>query len=47
LGRLAAGEVATLIMTEARGASNQKAKRGLGWQPRDASWRHGFAQGLE
>ena len=46
LGRLAAGEAATLMMTEARGASNQKAKRELGWQPRYASWRQGFAQGL-
>jgi 2-alkyl-3-oxoalkanoate reductase len=46
LGRLAAGEMATLMMTEARGASNEKAKRELGWTPRYASWRQGFAQGL-
>jgi nucleoside-diphosphate-sugar epimerase len=46
LGRLAAGEMATLMMTEARGASNAKAKREFGWQPRYASWRQGFAQGL-
>ena len=46
LGRLAAGETATLMMTEARGASNAKAKRELGWTPRYASWRQGFAQGL-
>ena len=46
LGRLAAGEAATAMMTEARGASNEKAKRELGWQPRYASWRQGFAQGL-
>ena len=46
LGRLAAGEMATLMMTEARGASNEKAKRELGWQLRYPSWRHGFAQGL-
>jgi 2-alkyl-3-oxoalkanoate reductase len=46
LGRLAAGEVATAMMTEVRGASNEKAKRELGWQPRYASWRQGFAQGL-
>jgi nucleoside-diphosphate-sugar epimerase len=46
LGRLAAGEAATLMMTEARGASNEKAKRELGWQPRYASWRQGFVQGL-
>src|SRR5918999_1725782 len=46
LGRLAAGEIATLMMTEARGASNEKAKRELGWQLRYPSWRQGFAQGL-
>jgi nucleoside-diphosphate-sugar epimerase len=46
LGRLAAGEAATLVMTEVRGASNAKAKRELGWQPHYASWRQGFAQGL-
>ena len=46
LGRLAAGEVATLMMTESRGASNEKARRELAWQPRYASWRQGFAQGL-
>ena len=46
LGRLAGGEVATVMMTEVRGASNEKAKRELGWQPRYASWRQGFAQGL-
>ena len=46
LGRLAAGEAATLMMTESRGASNEKAKRELGWQPSYASWRQGFAQGL-
>ncbi len=46
LGRLAAGEMATVMMTDARGASNTKAKRELGWEPRYASWRQGFAQGL-
>ncbi len=46
LGRLAAGEMATLMMTDACGASNAKAKRELGWKPRYASWRQGFAQGL-
>jgi nucleoside-diphosphate-sugar epimerase len=34
------------MMTDARGASNAKAKRELGWQPHYASWRQGFAQGL-
>jgi 2-alkyl-3-oxoalkanoate reductase len=46
LGRLLAGEAATVMMTEGRGASNAKAKRELGWQPRYPSWRRGFAQGL-
>ena len=46
LARVAAGEAATLMMTDVRGASNAKAKRELGWQPRYASWRQGFAQGL-
>ena len=34
------------MMTEVRGASNEKAKRELGWKPRYVSWRQGFAQGL-
>jgi nucleoside-diphosphate-sugar epimerase len=46
LGRLAAGEAATVMMTEIRGASNAKARRELGWQLRYPSWRQGFAQGL-
>jgi nucleoside-diphosphate-sugar epimerase len=46
LGRLFAGEFATVMMTEARGASNAKAKRELGWAPRYASWREGFATGM-
>jgi 2-alkyl-3-oxoalkanoate reductase len=46
LGRLAAGETATLMMTDSRGSSNQKAKRELGWRLGYSSWRQGFAQGL-
>jgi nucleoside-diphosphate-sugar epimerase len=46
LGRLLAGEVAAAMMTEVRGASNEKAKRELGWKLRYPSWRQGFAQGL-
>src|SRR5688572_20404320 len=46
LGRLAAGEMATAMMTELKGASNEKAQRELGWQLRYPSWRQGFAQGL-
>ena len=44
LGRLVAGEVGAVMMTEVRGASNEKAKRELGWLPRHASWREGFAE---
>jgi nucleoside-diphosphate-sugar epimerase len=44
LGRMLAGEAAAVMMTEVRGASNQKAKRELGWQPRHPSWREGFAE---
>ncbi len=33
--------------TEARGASNAKAKRELGWEPRYPSWREGFAAAYE
>ena len=40
--RLAAGEVGAVLMTELRGASNARAKRELGWQPRHPSWRQGF-----
>ena len=46
VGRLAAGEAAVVMMNEVRGASNAKAKRELGWKPRYASWRQGFAEGL-
>lgn len=42
VGRLAAGEAGVVMMTEIRGASNEKAKRELGWQPRHPSWRDGF-----
>jgi nucleoside-diphosphate-sugar epimerase len=46
IGRLFAGEVGAIMMTEVRGASNEKAKRELGWQPRHASWRAGFAEAV-
>jgi 2-alkyl-3-oxoalkanoate reductase len=42
LGRLIAGEAAVVMGTDARGASNAKAKRELGWTPRYPSWRTGF-----
>ena len=43
LARLFAGEAVVVIGTESRGASNAKAKRELGWEPRHPSWRQGFA----
>lgn len=41
--RLVAGEGGVVMMTDARGASNAKAKRELGWQLAYPSWRQGFA----
>jgi nucleoside-diphosphate-sugar epimerase len=43
LARLVAGEAAVVLGTEARGASNAKARRELGWTPRYPTWRTGFA----
>ncbi len=43
IGRLFAGEAGVMMMTEARGASNAKAKRELAWRPAHPSWRQGFA----
>jgi len=43
VARIAAGEHVVALMCEIRGASNAKAKRELGWEPRWASWREGFA----
>jgi nucleoside-diphosphate-sugar epimerase len=43
IGRLFAGEVGDVMMTELRGASNAKAKRELAWHPAHPSWREGFA----
>jgi nucleoside-diphosphate-sugar epimerase len=44
LGRIVASPAAVAMMTESRGASNAKAKAELGWTPRYASWREGFAR---
>jgi 2-alkyl-3-oxoalkanoate reductase len=44
LARLFAGEAGVIMGTEARGASNAKAKRELGWTLRYPSWRQGFAE---
>jgi len=42
LGRLLGGEMVVAWMTRGRGASNEKAKRQLGWTPAYPSWRDGF-----
>jgi hypothetical protein len=42
LARLFGGEAAVVMGTEARGASNAKAKRELGWTLHYPSWRDGF-----
>jgi 2-alkyl-3-oxoalkanoate reductase len=42
---VAGGQVATWA-NELRGASNEKAKRELGWKPAHASWRTGFVESL-
>jgi nucleoside-diphosphate-sugar epimerase len=42
LARLVAGQGAAIMGVEARGASNAKAKRELGWTLRYPSWREGF-----
>jgi nucleoside-diphosphate-sugar epimerase len=42
LAKLLAGELAVVMMTDVRGASNAKAKRELGWTLRYPSWRQGF-----
>jgi nucleoside-diphosphate-sugar epimerase len=44
LGRVLAGEAVAVMMTEVRGASNEKAKRELGWSPKFPSWREGLAE---
>jgi nucleoside-diphosphate-sugar epimerase len=44
LARLLAGDAVTVMSTEARGASNAKAKRELGWTPRHPTWRTGFQE---
>jgi nucleoside-diphosphate-sugar epimerase len=42
LGRLLAGALVVTQMTSWRGASNEKARKALGWEPRYPSWREGF-----
>lgn len=40
------GKQAVGMATRLEGASNEKAKRDLGWQPRYPSWRQGFREAL-
>jgi nucleoside-diphosphate-sugar epimerase len=42
LAQILAGEAGVVLMTETRGASNEKAKRELGWALHYPSWRLGF-----
>ena len=42
MARLLAGRAAVVVGTQARGASNARAKHELGWTPRYPSWRTGF-----
>jgi 2-alkyl-3-oxoalkanoate reductase len=44
LARLVVGEALVMMQTEARAASNAKAKRELGWALRYPSWRRGFVE---
>jgi nucleoside-diphosphate-sugar epimerase len=46
LARLAAGRYTTEMATGLSGASNARAKKELGWQPRYPSWRQGFREAL-
>jgi nucleoside-diphosphate-sugar epimerase len=46
IARLVAGEYGVSVMTQGQGASNELAKRDLGWQPTHASWREGFRTAL-
>jgi 2-alkyl-3-oxoalkanoate reductase len=46
LAALVAGRAVAQQAIELRGASNAKAKRELGWEPRYPSWRQGFREAL-
>ena len=46
LAKLVAGKEVGNFALELRGASNEKAKRELGWQPAHPSWRKGFSESL-
>ena len=46
LARFVAGKDVSNFAVGLRGASNEKAKRELGWEPAHSSWRSGFAESL-
>jgi 2-alkyl-3-oxoalkanoate reductase len=46
LARFVGGKEVPVFALELRGASNDKAKRELGWQPAHPSWRTGFEESL-
>lgn len=46
VAKLAAGDYGVATMTRSQGASNELAKRELGFAPRHPSWRQGFSQAL-
>jgi len=46
IARLVAGDYGVMAMTRSQGASNELAKRELGWQPTYPSWREGFRTAL-
>jgi nucleoside-diphosphate-sugar epimerase len=46
LARPVAGAYGVAMMTKSQGASNELAKRELGWEPEHASWRQGFRAAL-
>lgn len=46
VARIGAGRLAVYMTTGLQGATNAKAKRELGWEPRWESWRQGFREAL-
>ena len=46
VARVVGGKHMVMLMDEARGASNEKARRELGWQPAHHSWREGFREAV-
>jgi 2-alkyl-3-oxoalkanoate reductase len=46
VARIAGGNLGVYMLTGLQGATNEKAKRELGWTPRWPSWRQGFREAL-